>query len=281
MAGRAIHRILLIAMIILYSVSDGFTKSGQNREGTMAQEINEKVLLERVQADSLSSDLSIISTDILLQQAPKSRLRELYEKFEPDFSLGISYNNRSLSSSFLENNSILSKKGFDDPFLYTIDITPSVIILDQFAFEFTYSVIPDQRNFPNSTVLNFELETIILNEVNRYSGHTLAFSTAYFVPVIEGVRAAVHAGIASMKLNVEETMRYHPDDPFAPNYSIVTFPFRKRQVTYSNPFAALSAEFQLRSVRLSTGYQIRLYQLEEVSSTSFYISLGVRLRDLL
>lgn len=280
MAGRAINRILLIAIMMLCSVYIGFAESGQGSEVVSGLESSNKVHMERVQADSMSMDFQVRSMNMQMQEAPESRFRELYEQLETDFSFGISYNNRSLNRSFLENNSILSKKGFDDQFLYTIDISPAVIFLDQFVIEFTYSSIPDQRNFPSSTVLNFESERIILNEVNRYSGHALAFSTAYSVPIVEGVRVAVHAGISSLKLNVEETMQYHPDDPFARDYSIVTLPFRKREVTYSNPFAGLSAEFQLRSVRLSTGYQIQLYQLEEVSSTNFYISLGVRFRDL-
>lgn len=280
MAGRKGYRILLIAMMLLGSVSISFAEEGQGTEGSIGEGSSERVHIEKMESDSLQLGYSVNRMNIFLQEAPKSRIRELYEELDPDFSLGISYNNRSMNRSFLENNSILSKKGFDDQFLYTIDITPTIIILDQFALEFTYSSIPNQRNFPNSFILNFESERIILNEVNRYSGHALAFSTAYSVPIIEGVRASVQVGIASMKLNVEETMQYHPDDPFALNYSITTLPFRKRQVTYSNPFAGLSAEFQLRSLRLSTGYQIQLYKLEEVSSTNFYISMGVRFRDL-
>ncbi len=280
MAGRAVYRILLIAMMMLCSVYNGFAESGQDTEDVSGLESSNKVHMERVQADSMSMDFPLKSMDIQSQEAPVSRFRELYERFETDFSLEISYNNRSMNRSFLENNLILSKKGFDDQFLFTIDITPAVIFLDQFALEFTYSTIPDQRNFPSSSVLNFESERIILNEVNRYSGHALAISAAYSVPIVVGVRAAVHVGISRMKLNVEETMQYHPVDPFAQDYSIITLPFRKKEVTYSNPFAGLSAEFQLRSVRLSTGYQIQLYQLEEVSSTNFYISLGVRFRDL-
>lgn len=280
MAGRAVNRILLIATMLLGSVSHSFAEAEQGTEGAREQSSSDKVLLEELGADSIQLNLSLRSMDIRLQEVPKSRFRELNERLVPDFSLGISYNNRSMNQSFLENNSILSKKGFDDQFLYTIDITPALIILDQFALEFTYSSIPDQRNFPNSSVLNFESERIVLNEVNRYSGHALSISTAYSVPITEGIQVAVQVGIASMKLNIEETMQYHPDDPFARNYSIETLPFKKRQVTYSNPFAGLSAEFQLRSIRLSTGYQIQLYELEEVSSTNFYISLGVRLRDL-
>lgn len=282
MAGRKVYRILLIASMMLFSVSKGIAETGQDTEGAKKGQLSsERLSKEEVVLDSLQLNLSIWSMDIRLQETPKSRMIELFEKLNPDFSLGISYNNRSVNQSFLENNFILTKKGFDDQFLFSIDITPSVVILDQFALEFTYSSIPEQRNFPNSSILNFETERIILNEVNRYSGHSLSFSTAYSVPIIEGVRAVGQVGIASMKLNVEETMQYHPDDPFAANYSIVTLPFRKRQVTYSNPFAGLSAEFQLRSVRISTGYQIQLYELEEVSSTNFYISIGVRIRDLL
>tara|TARA_R100001143_G_C3361139_1_gene136019 strand:- start:16131 stop:16937 length:807 start_codon:yes stop_codon:yes gene_type:complete len=267
-------------MMLLCSVYVGYAKSGQDLKGNSGQIITDRMISERVEMDSVQINLPLNSWDIQMQETSESRFRELYEQLETDFSLGISYNNRSLNRSFLENNSILSKKGFEDQFLYSIDISPAVILLDQFVLEFTYSSIPEQRNFPSSTVLNFESERVILNEVNRYSGHALAFSTAYTVPIIEGVRAAVHAGISSLKLNVEETMQYHPDDPFARDYTIVTLPFRKRVVTYSNPFAGLSAEFQLRSVRVSTGYQIQLYQLEEVSSTNFYISLGVRFRDL-
>lgn len=281
MAGIAVHRIFLISTMFLSSVAYCFAETEQDKVSGWEHSRGDKIHLERAETDTVYLDLSLDSLDVRLQDTPKSQFRELYEFLTPDFSIGISYNNRSMNNSFLENNSILSKKGFDNQFLFTIDITPAVIILNQFALEFTYSAIPDQRNFPNSSILNFESERIVLNEVNRYSGRAMAISTAYSVPVMEGVRAAVHVGITSMKLNVEETMQYHPDDPFARNYSIVTLLFRKREVTYSNPVAGLSAEFQLRSVRVSTGYQIQLYGLEEVSSTNFYISLGVRLRDLL
>jgi len=280
MAGRAFNRILLIAAILICSYSIGFAESGQNVADKWELTSTEKCFSEGFQADSVHSELLLRSDDIRFQESFNSRFRDLYEQLDPDFYLGISYNNRSLSGSFLENNSILSNQGFENQFLYSIDITPAVIILDQFSLEFTYSSIPDQRNFPNSTVLDFESERIILNEVNRYSGHALTISSAYSVPIVVGVRAAVHFGISRMKLNVEETMQYHPDDPFAPDYSITTLPFRKKEVIYSNPFAGLSAEFQLRSIRLTTGYQIQLYKLEEVSSSNFYIALGLRLKDL-
>lgn len=280
MAGRAFYRILLIAVMIFCPLSSGFAEEGQGSEGAREQSIGKKMHLDILGADSLLHDHSLRVVDIRLQDSPKSRIRELNELLTPDFSLRISYNNRSMNQSFLENNSILSNKGFDNQFLFTIDITPAVIILNQFALEVTYSSIPDQRNFPNTSILDFESRRIVLNEVNRYSGNALSISTAYSMQIIEGIRVAVQVGIASMSLSVEETVQYHPVDPFVRNYSIVTLPFKKRQVSYSNPFAGLSAEFQLRSVRLSTGYQVQLYELEEVSSTNFYISLGVRFRDL-
>ena len=282
MAGRAFYRILLICTILLSPVSVCFAVSGQELMSTIQQSSSEMLLFEDVVIDSTESGVSWDRIEIQVQEEPRSQFRELYEFLKPDFSIGISYNNRNLSNSFLENNSILSEKGFDNQFLYSIDITPAVIILDQFSLEFTYSSIPDQRNFPNSSILNFESDRrIVLNEVNRFSGRALAISMSYSVPITEGVQVGAHFGIASLKLNVEEAMQYHPDDPFARDFSIVTLPFRKREVSYSNPFAGLSAEFQLRSIRLRTGYQIQLYELEEVSSTNLYISLGVRLRDLL
>lgn len=282
MAGRAFYRILLISTVLLCFVSVCFAVSEQDLKGANQQLSSKKLLIEEVDADSILSDDSRNRNEIQVQEESGSQFRELYEFLTPDFSLGISYNNRSLSNSFLENNSILSEKGFDNQFLFSIDITPAVIILDQFSLEFTYSSIPDQKNFPNSSILNFESERrIVLNEVNRFSGRSLAISTAYSVPITEGIQLAAHFGIASLKLNVEETMQYHPVDPFARDFSIVTLPFRKREVSYSNPFAGISAEFQLRSIRLRTGYQIQFYELEEVSSTNLYISIGVRLRDLL
>lgn len=280
MAGRAVNRILLIIVIFLCSLSSGFSERVQDREEVLSQSAKEIYLMGKVHADSMQSRTYSDRLNIRFQEAPESRIREIMGMFDPDFSLEISYNNRNLKESFLVNNSILSERGFGDQFLYSIDISPSVIFSDRFILEFTYSSIPDQRNFPNTTVLNFEKERVILNEVNRYNGHALAISSAYSLPITEGIRAAFHLGVVRMRLNVDETLQYHPDDPFVRNYSIVTLPFKKREITYSNPFVGLSAEFQLQSIRLTTGYQLQLYGFDEVSSSNFYISLGVRFSDL-
>lgn len=280
MAGRAAHRILLITAIVFCSFSSGFAEKVQDREEVPGLSEQGFLLTGEVDQDSLQIVVDAGRMPIRFQEAPVSRFREIMGNLDPDFSLEISYNNRNLKEPFLVNNSILSERGFGDQFLYTIDITPSVILMDQFALEFTYSAVPEQRNFPNSTVLSFESEMVILNEVNRYSGHALGISTAYSQPIIDGIRASFHLGVARMRLNVDETLQYHPDDPFVRNYEIVTLPFRKRQVTYSNPFVGLSAEFKLQSIRLRTGYQLHLYEFEEVSSSSFYISLGTRFGDL-
>lgn len=280
MAGRAIHRILLITAVVFFSYSSSYAEKGEDWRVEPEFSEKETLLMEEVPVDTVLGGDFKNSMDIRFQEVPGSRLSEIMDLLDPDFSLKVSFNNRNLKESFLENNLILGERGFGDQILYSIDFTPSVIFSDRFALEFTYSSIPVQRNFPNSTVLSFESQRIILNEVNGFSGHAIAISSSYTQPIVEGIRATFQLGAARMRLNVEETLQYHPDDPFASNYRIVTLPYRKRVVTYSNPFVGLSAEFQLQSIRLSTGYQLQLYGFDEVSSSNFYISLGVRLSDL-
>lgn len=280
MAGRAAHRILLIIVIVFCFFSSGYAGKVQEREEIKGQFVHGALLMKEVSFDSLQVGVHGDETNTLFQDVAESRFRELAGMLSPDFSLEISFNNRNLKELFLVNNSILSDKGFGDQFLYTIDITPSVMFLDRYSLEFTYSAVPKQRNFPNSTVLSFENERVILNEVNRFSGHAFGIAAAFSQPITESIRASFHSGVTRIRLNVEETLQYHPADPFVRNFTIVTLPFRKREVTYSNPFIGLSVEFQLLNIRLRGGYQIHLYEFEEVSSSNFYISLGVRLRDL-
>lgn len=274
MAGRAGNRILLITVVIAFSFSSGFAQSEQERGDVSVKVVNETIVMEEMMY------IGSMTINTRFQEAEESRFSEILRVLNPDFSLEISYNNRNLKALFLEDNLILSDRGFGDQFLYSVDFTPSVIFLDRYSLEFTYSSIPDQSNFPGSSVLSFETERIILNEVNRYSGHAVSISSAYSQPITESIFASLQLGVTRMRLNVDETLQYHPDDPFARNYSIVTLPFSKRLVTYSNPFIGLSAEFQLQSIRLRTGYQLQLYEFDEVSSSNFYISMGVRLRDL-
>lgn len=306
MAGRAVNRLLLIVSILICTVSAGFAEAGEKISGIVGEP----------QGKSVSADSSVVlkpsgdgevsfdrvgavyelrfrsfagqrslpperlfnadRVETANQEQPETQFGGVWQRLDPDYSLEIAYSHRSLKQSFLESTDILTKRGFEDQYLYSIDIAPSVIFSDRYTLKLTYSFIPEQRNFPGSTVLTFQNERIILNDVNRFSGHALSAAAAYSVPVTDGISAAIHLGFERMMLDVEETMQYHPDDPFARNFSIITLPFRKRQVTYANPYAGLSAEFQLGRISLNTGYQLHLYQLELVSSSNFYISLGVR-----
>lgn len=166
-----------MVMMFLSSVSYSLAETRQGTERTWGQLNSDEMLLERLKADSLLLNHSIKSMDTRFQEAPKSRISELNEQLIPDFSLGISYNNRSLNRSFLENNSILSKKGFEDQFLFTIDISPAVIILDQFALEFTYSAIPHIFIKSNQNFIKYLLTLIqhflgfkqlIINSIIRF-----------------------------------------------------------------------------------------------------------------
>ncbi|TVP98245.1 MAG: hypothetical protein EA359_18545 [Balneolaceae bacterium] len=224
---------------------------------------------------------SFQNTALDTTNAVLDRFRRFQKSAESDFSLTIGYHTRMMNPSFIRDSDLFIKSGGSDQYLYLVEIKPAVIFYDRVAIEFSYSFIPDQSNFSEPVVLDFESSRTVANEMIRYQGHSISMSAAYFLPVTQAIRAGLHLGYSRVALNLDERVRYHPADPFALNYRVVRLPVNNSRVIISSPFASLSAEFQLRRVRLNTGYEIHLFRPDQVSMSGFYISLGVRLGDLL
>lgn len=207
-------------------------------------------------------------------------LRKDTGRMQLDFALGISYSHFIISSVFLQSTGIFTRIENNDQFLNSVDIKPSIMITDRIALNFIYSYIPQQDNFSESGVLDFEVQQTIVTNVNRFSGQALSVSGSYAVPINDWIRVSAETGFTNMRLNTEEEVRYNPSNPDLRNYRVVRLLMSKKRVTYTNPFVGLSTEFQLRNLRLSLGYQHHIYQFDEVSSYNFSVSLGARFRDL-
>ena len=207
-------------------------------------------------------------------------LRQFRDETRPDLSLSLGYQHRILSPAFIRDSALLLKSGAEDQYLYSIVLGSSLILRERASVGFSYSFIPEQSNFSEPVVLEFENARSVANEMIRYRGNALTVSAAWLQPVTEGFQVGIHVGYTRMKLTLDERIRFHPADPFALNYRVVRLPVSNRLVTISNPYAALTAEIQLRRVWLEAGYDLQLFRLQQISSSGFHLSVKIRLSDL-
>lgn len=207
-------------------------------------------------------------------------LKSFRERAEPDISLAVGYHIRILNPAFVRDQNLLLTSSASDQYLYSFEIRPSMILRERIAVVTGFTFIPEQANFSEPVVLEFQNSRTVANEMIGYRGSAVSVGAGWLQPVTEGMQLGFFLGFTRMKLNLDERVRYHPADPFALNYRVTRLPLNNSQVTISNPYAALNVEFQLRRVRLEAGYDLQLFRLQQISSSGFHLSVKVRLSDL-